>query len=1019
MDCAPNNPAAQVVDACGVCGGDGSSCAGSENTWDISLSQSFIDCAASQVCYHVDLQSASGQTWALGDQNYRFFYDADLMTIVSVTSLLPSNFYGSANIDQNTSIAGQQASSPLDEIDDNLGFLDFSIIQTDRTNPSQVEQIEGNTVSSVAEICVEINDGILNGAGNSCASLYHSRPSTAGTITNQYTTITENDAPNSTTETSGNNFNDMTAADGDAACLDAVCSMDSWDISLSQSFIDCAASQVCYHVDLQSASGQTWALGDQNYRFFYDADLMTIVSVTSLLPSNFYGSANIDQNTSIAGQQASSPLDEIDDNLGFLDFSIIQTDRTNPSQVEQIEGNTVSSVAEICVEINDGILNGAGNSCASLYHSRPSTAGTITNQYTTITENDAPNSTTETSGNNFNDMTAADGDAACLDAVCSTASWNIDITSSNIDCTAEQVCYQVRLQSANSSSWTLGDQNYRLFFDGDLMTVTSVRSLLPPTFYDEAIINQNIKVSGQGQESSSPLDNIDDNLGFLDFVITQNNRSNPPAATQINALSYIPVAEICVDAVSSVFENGGSCLTFLHSRPSTAGTFTNQYTTITENDAPNSTLVTQSNIYNDLDANDTEACPSLECLCTIDATRNILPCSDNGTPTNPNDDTFAVVITATAINGSSQYSVSDGSSNWGPFNYGTAANVDGLIANGNTITLTLTDVNDVSCSTTISVSQNSCSDEIPCDITDYVVSNITCDDNNTPDNPQDDTFTFTINVAGVGINGWDGGGTSGLYNEDIQVGPFDIYCGDVQFTLTSKNCSKTLEVNVVAPPACSVALPCNTYATIIRNNCCKPCPKGNLEVKTSYREAEITSHVSYHKPTNGSSKLLGSNSSSYLAVDGDEATIFQTALEENPWWEIDLIGNYDLSQIVINSFNSDTYTILISNTPFSSYDFATAQAQADNVIMSTGEITVLNTTGRFIRIYKQGFGQLQFSNIDVLGTSNATSNPYSYTWSDPQVGNIPDPTCLESGTYNVTVTDTATGCSVVKSYVVE
>ena len=459
---------------------------------------------------------------------------------------------------------------------------------------------------------------------------------------------------------------------------------ENWNIQLNQSSLDCSANQVCYEVELQNAGGGSWTLGDQNYRFFFDGDLMTVTSVTSLLPSTFYGAANIDQNIKISGQgqEPASPLDDIDDNLGFLDFSIVQTDKSNPPAATQIGGAFVPT-AEICVAVDASVINDpTGSTCLSIYHSRPSTAGAITNQYTVFSENDAPGSTSATTGVGYDDLTPADGSDACLglscitspcanqggdtdnDGVCDNSdcapndptlpttpgtacddsnantvmdvilsdgctcagtpmsmlnNWDIQIVLDEVDCANNEACYIVEVQSASGTNWALGDQNYRLFFDGDLMTVTSVTSLLPNTFYSGATIDQNIKVSGQGQETASPLDDIDDNLGFLDFNMVQIDKSNPPNASQAVPGVWTSTAEICVAVDASVIDDftGGTCLSFYHSRPATAGSFTNQYTTITENDAPNSTIMTMGANYNDLtSANGTDAC--LGPLCTND-----------------------------------------------------------------------------------------------------------------------------------------------------------------------------------------------------------------------------------------------------------------------------------------------------------------------------------------------------------------------------------------------------------------
>ena len=193
--------------------------------------------------------------------------------------------------------------------------------------------------------------------------------------------------------------------------------------------------------------------------------------------------------------------------------------------------------------------------------------------------------------------------------------WDIQLSQSSLDCVSGVVCYELELKDTGGGSWTLGDQNYRLFYDGDLMSIISVSSLLTSSFYSTAIISQNLIITGQGQEAASPLDDIDDTLGFLDFSIIQTNKSNPPAATQLSS-SFIPIAEICLEAdpVAINDVNGLNCLAFYHSRPSTAGSITNQYTVISENDVPNNTVPTDGINFDDLNSTDgVMACIGVTC----------------------------------------------------------------------------------------------------------------------------------------------------------------------------------------------------------------------------------------------------------------------------------------------------------------------------------------------------------------------------------------------------------------------
>jgi hypothetical protein len=393
-------------------------------------------------------------------------------------------------------------------------------------------------------------------------------------------------------------------------------SQNQWNIQFNQSNINCTANQVCYQLEMQNVAGGNWTIGNQNYRLFYDGDVMTINSVTSLLPDSIYSATNIDQNTKSSGQEAASPLDDIDDNLGFLDFSITQTDQSNPSAGTQLATASFTPIAEICVQVTDV----TANDCLTFYHSRPSTAGSFTSQYTVVSENNLPSTTTPTEGIGYDDLTPASGDASCFDHVCEDNQWDESFTQASIDCANQQVCYQLMLKSGEAD-WTISDQNYRIFYDGDLMTIQSVTSLLPNSFYGPATITQDIKISGQGQEDFSPLDDIDDNLGFLDFFIIQTNKNTPTSSVILTNSAYTPIVEICIEVTTTALNDltGTQCLKMYHSRSATAGNFTNQYTTISENDFSNSTTSTTGRNYLDLTpSNDPEACLGPQCNCNAE-----------------------------------------------------------------------------------------------------------------------------------------------------------------------------------------------------------------------------------------------------------------------------------------------------------------------------------------------------------------------------------------------------------------
>jgi len=100
-----------------------------------------------------------------------------------------------------------------------------------------------------------------------------------------------------------------------------------------------------------------------------------------------------------------------------------------------------------------------------------------------------------------------------------------------------------------------------------------------------------------------------------------------------------------------------------------------------------------------------------------------------------------------------------------------------------------------------------------CDITITPnVTNIVCNDNGTPSNTNDDTFTFDINVAAAAFNGtelwgWNLNDMSGPmydYGQTVNLGPFPIADNAVTITILDSDNPSCIEViNVNAPDTCS------------------------------------------------------------------------------------------------------------------------------------------------------------------------------------------------------------------------
>ena len=78
-----------------------------------------------------------------------------------------------------------------------------------------------------------------------------------------------------------------------------------------------------------------------------------------------------------------------------------------------------------------------------------------------------------------------------------------------------------------------------------------------------------------------------------------------------------------------------------------------------------------------------------------------------------------------------------------------------------------------------------------------------CDDNGTPLDPTDDTFTFTSTPQGsmAGVTWTATDGSTGTFGVEVTFGPFNIADGDASITITADDDSACNTVLMVSPPA--------------------------------------------------------------------------------------------------------------------------------------------------------------------------------------------------------------------------
>jgi len=226
--------------------------------------------------------------------------------------------------------------------------------------------------------------------------------------------------------------------------------------------------------------------------------------------------------------------------------------------------------------------------------------------------------------------------------------------------------------------------------------------------------------------------------------------------------------------------------------------------------------------------------------------------------------------------------------------------------------------------------------------------------------------------------------------------------------------------------------------TVSESVCCIECPGKDAYVRTPYwygdgHWSSTEKNLACYKPVYSSSRENRANPffvTDKIKTSNDSAydDFMVTQVEENPWVEVDLVGHFNLTDIIVSgqwnccSTSTYNYSILVSEVPFPDSSFTDilnmnpSPTQFAHTQQGGQPFTINpNITGRYIRIYLNTTDQLRLAEVEVFGNEVPNSNPYDYTWSDSSISNTSNPTCLKNGTYEVTVTNRDTGSTATAS----
>ena len=203
----------------------------------------------------------------------------------------------------------------------------------------------------------------------------------------------------------------------------------------------------------------------------------------------------------------------------------------------------------------------------------------------------------------------------------------------------------------------------------------------------------------------------------------------------------------------------------------------------------------------------------------------IIGCNDFGSPSSPGDDFVEITLDPTGSGLGSSYIVTADFVMvvTGQGNYGgpTEFQLMGAAVAPNPIIITITDADNPDCSIDVEV-ENVAPCSFECFIQSAFLDVNDCDDNGTPNDPSDDTYTVDLTMTGFNTGGgWtanDPLSSSGTYDVLQILGPYLISDGSLEITITDNDDPDcTFTFTVFPPPVCSQ--PCDINAEIITTTC--------------------------------------------------------------------------------------------------------------------------------------------------------------------------------------------------------
>jgi len=422
----------------------------SQRTYDIRFVLDTLDCEANTVCYRTELRSADGQGWNLAGQNYRIFYDGSMAEYIdeSALSLLPESqyFLDLTQIQDAQHVPAGDFGYDLPFADD-LSFLNYSVDLMNLSSGGVVLESSGEWVAT-SKLCFDVPAEATTDP-NLCLELVWARMGRTDDYATAFVEVSQWVQTNSTTDALTNIYDDLDSQDSEGACLAFVCSaiplettleactdgIDNdgdglvdcqddlcapfcpsdatlYDISLDLASVECSTGTACYSVKLQSATENAFTLGSQEYRLYYNSELGTYLSGSSLL-SGQYQPYSLRDGTPVENRNASG-LGSLpyESDLGYLSFSMQLNDNAVGGD-QVINSSSFTQVAEICFIMTAEAINNE-LVCFEANFAQTGVTDAYDSDLLNIEEWKSANEVISASPLAFNNIDASRGETACF-----------------------------------------------------------------------------------------------------------------------------------------------------------------------------------------------------------------------------------------------------------------------------------------------------------------------------------------------------------------------------------------------------------------------------------------------------------------------------------------------------------------------------------------------------------------------------------------------------------------------------